>query len=165
MTAAKFRLKAGVGPTTCGSLPQCSKRYPISTHHGSSNANCLAHRPATKMQASDTLASIIGNFPRRTPVRDLHMAFKIPYVYDYITKLCRQQAVVIQDHANENVRNIGQGEARHRKYTRLKLGAGQAYDCKYCIIVHSGNGLVLLTDWQMTDPTSRQRGRPIWTGL
>jgi hypothetical protein len=25
-----------------------------------------------------------GNFPRRTPVRNLHMAFKIPYVYDYI---------------------------------------------------------------------------------
>jgi hypothetical protein len=25
----------------------------------------------------------IGNFPRRTPVRDLHIGFKIPYVYDY----------------------------------------------------------------------------------
>jgi hypothetical protein len=25
-------------------------------------------------------------------------------------------------------RNIGQGEARHRKYKRLKLGSGQAYD-------------------------------------
>jgi hypothetical protein len=32
-------------------------------------------------------------------------------------------------HDNENVRNIGQGEARHRKYKRLKLGGGQAYDC------------------------------------
>jgi hypothetical protein len=56
----------------------------------------------------------IGNFSRRTAVRDLHMAFKIPYVYDYITKLCRQQAEVIQNHDNENVRNIGQGEARQR---------------------------------------------------
>jgi hypothetical protein len=28
----------------------------------------------------------IGNFPRRTPVRDLHMAFKRLYIYDYITK-------------------------------------------------------------------------------
>jgi hypothetical protein len=37
----------------------------------------------------------IGNFPRCTPVRDLHMAFKLPYVYYYITKLCRQQAEVI----------------------------------------------------------------------
>jgi hypothetical protein len=35
---------------------------------------------------------------------------------------------VIQNHKNANVRNIGQGEARHRKYKRLKLGGGQAYD-------------------------------------
>jgi hypothetical protein len=56
---------------------------------------------------------IIGNFPRHTPVRNLHMAFKIPYVhvYDNITKLCRQQAAVIQIHDNGNVRNIGKGEA------------------------------------------------------
>jgi hypothetical protein len=27
----------------------------------------------------------IGNFPRRTPVREMHIAFKLPYVYDYIT--------------------------------------------------------------------------------
>jgi hypothetical protein len=50
------------------------------------------------------------------------MAFKILYVYDYITKLSSQQAEVLQNHDNENVRNIGQGEARHRKYKRLKLG-------------------------------------------
>jgi hypothetical protein len=56
----------------------------------------------------------IGKLPRRTPVRNLHMAFQIPYVYDYITKICRQQAEVIQNH--ENFRYIGQGEARHRKY-------------------------------------------------
>jgi hypothetical protein len=31
-------------------------------------------------------------------------------------------------HDNENVLNIGQGEARQRKYKRLKLGGGQAYD-------------------------------------
>jgi hypothetical protein len=70
----------------------------------------------------------IGNFPRRTPVRELHVAFKIPYVYDFITNLCRQQTEVIQNHVNPNVRNIGQGEAQHRKYKRLKLGGGQAYD-------------------------------------
>jgi hypothetical protein len=51
----------------------------------------------------------LGNFPRRTPVRYLHMAFKLPYIYDYITKLCRQQAEVTQNHENSNVRNIGQG--------------------------------------------------------
>jgi hypothetical protein len=59
---------------------------------------------------------------RRTSVRDLHVAFQIPYVYDYITKLRRQQAEVIQDHGNENILNIEKGEARHRKYKRLKLG-------------------------------------------
>jgi hypothetical protein len=46
----------------------------------------------------------------------------------YITKLCRQQAKVIQNHDNENVRNIGQGEARNTKYKRLKLGGGQTYN-------------------------------------
>jgi hypothetical protein len=34
----------------------------------------------------------IGNFPGHTPICDGHAAFQIPYVYDYITKLCRQQA-------------------------------------------------------------------------
>jgi hypothetical protein len=71
----------------------------------------------------------IGKFPRRTSVRDMHEAFNIPYVYDYITKSCRQQAEVIQNHENENVRYTGQGGARHRKYKRLKLGGGHAYDC------------------------------------
>jgi hypothetical protein len=45
-----------------------------------------------------------------------------------MTKLSRQQAEFIQNHEDTNVRNIGQGEARHRKYKRLKLGGGQAYD-------------------------------------
>jgi hypothetical protein len=34
----------------------------------------------------------IGNIPRHTPVRELHKAFNSPYIYDYVTKLCRQQA-------------------------------------------------------------------------
>jgi hypothetical protein len=67
----------------------------------------------------------IGNFPRCTPVRDMHIAFNLPYVYDNITKLCRKQAEVIRTH---HVRGIGQSEARHTKYKRLKLGGGQAYD-------------------------------------
>jgi hypothetical protein len=70
----------------------------------------------------------IGKFPWCTPVRDLHMAFKLSYVYDYITKLCRQQAQFIQNHENANVRNIGKAEPRHRKHKRLKLGGGQVYD-------------------------------------
>jgi hypothetical protein len=70
----------------------------------------------------------IGKFPRRTQIRDMHMSFKLPYMYDYTTKSRRQQAEVIQNHENANVRNIGQGEPPHRKYKRLKLGGGQAYD-------------------------------------
>jgi hypothetical protein len=31
-------------------------------------------------------------------------------------KLCKQQAEVIQNHENEYVSGIGQGEAKHRKY-------------------------------------------------
>jgi hypothetical protein len=55
----------------------------------------------------------------------MHVAFQIPYVYDYIIKSCRQQAEVIQNHEN------GIGEAPHRKYEykRLKLGGGHVYGC------------------------------------
>jgi hypothetical protein len=67
-----------------------------------------------------------GNLSRPTPTRDLHMAFKIPYLYGFVTELCRQQATVILIHENVNILNIGQGEAQHRKYKRLKLGGGQA---------------------------------------
>jgi hypothetical protein len=55
------------------------------------------------------------------------MAFKFPYIYDYTAKLCMQQAEVIQNHKNSNVRNIGKGKPRQRKYKWLKLGGGQAY--------------------------------------
>jgi hypothetical protein len=69
----------------------------------------------------------IGYFSRCTPVHDLHTTFNLPYVYNRITKLCRKQAEGIQDHENEHVRSIRLGDARHRKYKRLKLGGGQAY--------------------------------------
>jgi hypothetical protein len=69
----------------------------------------------------------IGNVPRCTAVRDLHTAFNLPYVYDYIRKLCRKQAEVVRNYENEHVYSIGQGEARHRKYKKLYLGCGQAY--------------------------------------
>jgi hypothetical protein len=64
---------------------------------------------------------------KKSSVENSRVEF-FPYVYDYITKLCRQQAEVIQNHENANVGSIGQGEPRHRKYKRLKLGGGQAYD-------------------------------------
>jgi hypothetical protein len=40
----------------------------------------------------------------------------------------RRQAEIILNHENPNVRAIGQGEPRHRKYKWLKLGCGHAYD-------------------------------------
>jgi hypothetical protein len=67
----------------------------------------------------------IGYCPKRTSVRDMHKAFHMPYVYDYIIKSCRKQTEVIQNHENEN----GQGADRHRKYKMLKLGGGHVYNC------------------------------------
>jgi hypothetical protein len=69
------------------------------------------------------------NFPRCTPVRTLHLDFNVLYVYDYIQKLCRQHAHIIQNHENEHVCNTEHGEARHRKCKRLNLGGDQAYVC------------------------------------
>ena len=40
-----------------------------------------------------------------------------------------QEADVIRNRVSENSRNIGQGEAQHSKYKRLKLLGGQASDC------------------------------------
>jgi hypothetical protein len=48
------------------------------------------------------------------------MAFQIPFLYDYLPKLSRQ------NHENASVRNIEQGEPRLRKYKRVKFGGGQA---------------------------------------
>jgi hypothetical protein len=48
--------------------------------------------------------------------------------FDFELLVCRQQVEVVQNHENANVRNIEQGEPRHRKYKRLELGGGQAYD-------------------------------------
>jgi hypothetical protein len=56
-----------------------------------------------------------GNFLRRTPVHKMQTGFHLPYVHDYMTKLCMQEAEVILNHDNENIRYAGQGEARRRK--------------------------------------------------
>jgi hypothetical protein len=80
----------------------------------------LADAHLLKLQhLQNTVLRAIGNLERCTSVRELHVAFKIPYVYEYITKLCRTQAEVILNHVNPKVRGIGQGEARHRKDRRL----------------------------------------------
>jgi hypothetical protein len=56
------------------------------------------------------------------------MALRIPYVYNYITKLCWKQAEVILSNANPTVHGTGQGEAMHRKYKGLKHSSNQAYN-------------------------------------
>jgi hypothetical protein len=90
--------------------------------------------PAWELSADTYLLKIAAPTKQGSPHhwkfsgRDLHTAFSLPYVYVYITKLCRQQAEVIQNRENEHVHSIGQGEVRHGKYKRLKLGGGEAYD-------------------------------------
>jgi hypothetical protein len=86
--------------------------------------------PTWELAADTCLLKLqrMQNVPRCTRVRCLHAAFNLSYAYDYITRLSKKQAEVIQNHENEHVRNLGQGEVRHRKYKRLKLGGGQAYD-------------------------------------
>jgi hypothetical protein len=76
----------------------------------------------------DKVLRTVGKFPRRAPVRELHTAFQVLYICAYITKLCRQQAEITQNHENADGRDIGMGEARHGRYKRLKLSGGQAYD-------------------------------------
>jgi hypothetical protein len=69
-----------------------------------------------------------GNFTRCTLVLDLYTAFNLPYASDNITKLYTQQAEAIQSHNDEHVCSKGQGEARQRKYKRVKLSGSQAYN-------------------------------------
>jgi hypothetical protein len=94
--------------------------------------NCTANRETVFLHGpcQDVISRTrqTGNLVRCPPVRELHVAFKIPYMCDYVTKLCRTQAEVILNHVNPNVCGIRQGEARHRKCKRLKLGGSQAYD-------------------------------------
>lgn len=68
------------------------------------------NRPTGFLQ--EKLLRNIRNFPSFTPFRDLHTALNHPYVYNCITKLCSQQAEVIQNHENECVHSTGQGEGR-----------------------------------------------------
>jgi hypothetical protein len=49
---------------------------------------------------------ITDNLDRRTVVRKLHVLFNIRYVYDYITKLCRRQAEVIQNQLHTDVQAV-----------------------------------------------------------
>jgi hypothetical protein len=54
----------------------------------------------------------VDNFTRRAPVRDLHVALNIPYVYYFVKKLYRKQAEGIQTHQYPSDSNTGQDEER-----------------------------------------------------
>jgi hypothetical protein len=45
------------------------------------------------------------------------MSLRIPYIYDYTTKLYTKPAEVIQYYQNQNICTTGHGEAMERKYT------------------------------------------------
>jgi hypothetical protein len=77
-----------------------------------------AHR-LNRQRLQYKVLRIIGKFPRRILVRELHMSFQVPYIYDYITKFSGKQTEVIQNHENAIVGDIGTGETRHRKYKWL----------------------------------------------
>ena len=70
----------------------------------------------------------IGNSPRRAPIPDLHMAFRLPYVYDFIAKLCRRLVEVILNHENENIRIIWTRRRQAQEEWGLKFRGCQAYD-------------------------------------
>jgi hypothetical protein len=48
----------------------------------------------------DRVLRNVGNFPKRTSVHDILVAFRIPYVYYYVPKLFRKQAEIIKSHEN-----------------------------------------------------------------
>jgi hypothetical protein len=54
----------------------------------------------------------------------MHVAIKIPYVYDYITKSCRQQAEVTQKNENENV--LDKAKPSTKKCKTLELGGSSS---------------------------------------
>jgi hypothetical protein len=62
------------------------------------------------------------------------VAFRIPYVYNYITKLCRTQAEISLNHVNPNVHGIGQGEAMNRNCKRLRPSAVQLTNCSFSVV-------------------------------
>jgi hypothetical protein len=80
-----------------------------------------------------------GNLDICTPVREVYIAFKIPYVYDYIAELYRAQAEVILNHVYTNVRDTGQGEPCIRNIRGLNFAVvrptnDQLPNCSFRVI-------------------------------
>jgi hypothetical protein len=101
-------------------------------------------QPMKLQRLQNWVLPTIGNFPRRMSVHGLDVAFQVPYVYDYITKLCRQQTGAIQSNDNKKVHKIGKGEARHRKYRKLKLVGCHVYDRSSVLIAEVALATVIM---------------------
>jgi hypothetical protein len=89
-------------PSEKWALKRQYKTKPLQSTDYVRNDLCVFHlgfcggRPSLKSQrVPNKVLRTTGNLPRRTPTRDLRAAFKIPYIYDFVTKLCRQQVEVI----------------------------------------------------------------------
>jgi hypothetical protein len=69
----------------------------------------------------------IGNFPRRTSVRDMHVVFHVPYVYDYdydyITKISRKQGEIIHNRENEMYAILDKAKPNTENIRGLNLAA------------------------------------------
>jgi hypothetical protein len=81
----------------------------------------------------------IGNLDRCTPVRELHVAFKFPYVYNYITDLCRTQGKAILNHENEmNVvldkEKPGIGSIRGLNSAAVRPTTVQLTNCSFTVV-------------------------------
>jgi hypothetical protein len=61
----------------------------------SADARLLKSQPL-----QNSVLCAIGNLDRCTPARELHVAFKIHYVYVYITKLCWTQPEGVLNHGS-----------------------------------------------------------------
>jgi hypothetical protein len=104
-------------------LPEVIKGWTIMTY-ACPAWEFVADNHVLKLQClQNRVLRTIDNSPRRTPTRDLHMAFKLLYIYDYTTKLCRQQTEVIQNRENADARNIGQSEPDTGNIRGLNLAA------------------------------------------
>jgi hypothetical protein len=79
---------------------------------GSEQKSYLKRRYTSQKRLQNKVLCTIGNFPRRTPVRDLHVAFRLPYVYDYAGnkqksyKIMKMKMFATLDKENRDTGNI-----------------------------------------------------------
>jgi hypothetical protein len=64
---------------------------------------CVGRSVLDTAVPAERVLRIIGYLDRCTPVHELHMFFRLCYVYDYTAQLHRTQAEVILNHVNPNV--------------------------------------------------------------